>query len=99
MVAMAVQYTMFSCGMKIGACALVFASGAYFYGIAISECIKMSLFAINENAKSKTNRCHLLEQIIEFLKLHSGAQQLSSTILIWKQPKLNQISHFEKFLE
>lgn len=75
--AMAIQYLMFLCGMRIGACALILAAGSYLHGIAISKCIKGSLFAINRNAKSKANRSHLLEQIIEFLQLHSNTQQLS----------------------
>lgn len=77
MVAMAIQYAMFSRGEMIGACALTLAIGSYLYAIAISKCLKASLFAINRNAKSKANRRHLLEQIIEFLDMHSKSQQLS----------------------
>lgn len=65
-------------GLRIGACALVYASGFYLYGIAISDCIKSSLNAINQNAKLKAKRSHLSKQFIEFVVLHSDAQQLSA---------------------
>lgn len=41
------QYIMQMCLLLTGACALVFGIGAYLFLIAISKCLKVSLFGIN----------------------------------------------------
>lgn len=80
LVAIAIQYVMFSRGELVGACALVLAIGSYLYSMAITKSIKACLFAIMRNVKYQNNRTHLFKQFVEFIKLHSGAQQLSNGI-------------------
>lgn len=77
LIAIAIQNALFSYALMIGACLVAFGIGAYLYEIAVSNCIKGSLFAINRNTQAKADQSILLEQFIEFLKLHSNAKQLS----------------------
>lgn len=73
--AMSMQFVMLSCMSIIAGCAIALAVGSFLYGIAMTKCIKGSLFAINRGARAKKGR-HL-EQIIEFIRFHSTAKQLS----------------------
>lgn len=59
----------------IGGGILVFPIGCFLYGIAMTKCIKGSLFAINQNVHTKHIRS--LEQLAEFTEFHSRAKQLS----------------------
>lgn len=73
-----VQYAIILYIMRIVACVLMLAIGAYLYFVALSKIIKGSLFSINRNAQAKrANQSILLERIIEFLDLHSSVKQLS----------------------
>lgn len=51
--------------------------GSYLYGIAYSKAIKGSLFTINQSIQAQADPSILLEQLTEFLELHSNAKQLS----------------------
>lgn len=68
---------MFTHGVAIIACVLGLAIGSFLYGMALSKDIKMSLFYINRNARAEGDQSILLEQIVEFLQLHSSSKQLS----------------------
>lgn len=45
--------------------------------IALNKIVKASLFNFNRNIRAKADQTVLLEQLIEFLELHSSAKQLS----------------------
>lgn len=76
--AIAIQYAMISYGLTIGGCVLVLAISAFFYGIAVSKCIKISLFTIQRSAQTKIDQSILLQQMIELFEMHSSAKQLST---------------------
>lgn len=57
---------------------IAMAIGFYLYCTALSKTIKGSLFFINRNAQAeKSDQATALQQIVEFLELHSSAKQLS----------------------
>lgn len=78
LIAVAIQLTMFSYAMLIGACTLSLAFGYYAISISESKCIKGSATAIARNSKLKGKRKHIFEQLIEFIEFHSHAKQLGS---------------------
>lgn len=64
-------------GFAICACVMNLSIGSYLYGIAYSKAIKGSLFTINQSIQAQADPSILLEQLTEFLELHSNAKQLS----------------------
>lgn len=65
----------------IGKCIFGLAVGIYLYAFALSKTVKASLLSINQSARAKTtNPSIFLEQVIEFLQLHTCAKQLSDKI-------------------
>lgn len=83
LIAIAIQYVMGRYGYMIGASIFVLSIGAYLYGNSLSKGIKGSLFAFNRNVRAKTDQSILLEQVIEFLELHSNAKQLIAIQWRW----------------
>lgn len=75
-IAITMQYSMLSYTIKIGACALNFAIGAYLYLIAMSKCIKQNLFAICRNTRSKDGGEQILIQpLIEYIEFYSRVKR------------------------
>lgn len=70
------EYVVFLHGVRIGACVLILAIGSYLYAVGLCKRIKESLFAIIRSTQTKTDQSILLGEIIEFIELHSSAQQL-----------------------
>lgn len=77
LIAISIQYTMFKYGSRICTCFFALSIGSQLYAIALSKAIKGSLLSINQNNQAKSDEPILLEQINEFIELHSNAQQLS----------------------
>lgn len=67
---------MLSYVLMIAACILSYAFGSYFLGMAMSKSVKGSLFAINRSTGDKIDQKLILDQIAEFIDLHSTAEQL-----------------------
>lgn len=82
------EYSILSYGLTFGGCVLVFAIGAFCYGVAWSKIIKCSLFSIHRSTQANVDQSILFEQIIEFLELHSRNKQL----------RLKLIETFQEFL-
>lgn len=74
MIAMTTQYVMFLYGIKVPACVLALSIGSYLYSIALSKDVKGSLFMFKRNIQSKADQSLLLEQLAEFIDLHSNAK-------------------------
>lgn len=62
--------------IMIAACVISFAFGCYLLGIAMSESIKDSLLSIDRSIGDKTDENLILDQLVEFIELHSTAKQL-----------------------
>lgn len=89
LIAIVIQYTMISYASMIGACVIAFALGFYLYTIAMTKCIKGSLFSINRNAQLKIKRKCIFKQLVEFIEFHSKVKQLSVLLkffdkIFWK---------------
>lgn len=74
----------------IGGGIFVLAIGCFLYGIAMTKCIKGSLFAVSQNAHAKPDR--ILKQLAEFTEFHSRVKQLS-IIFINKKLSLQMSIH------
>lgn len=85
LMALTMQGTMFCYGMTVGSYVLALAAGAYSYGIALSKCIKGSLFCINRSTLAKIDQSILLEQFAEFIDLHSSTEQLSENVVYFNE--------------
>lgn len=78
LIAGAIQYVMLLHALMIGASAVSLAFGCYFYAIAMTKCIKGSLFSISQSIDSETsNRTCIFEQIFEFIEFQSRVKKLS----------------------
>lgn len=77
LVAISIQYTITAYGLTFCACVFGLAVGCFLYVIALNKIIKASLFNFSQNTRAKIDQIILLEQLIEFIELHSGAKQLS----------------------
>lgn len=80
LVANTIQCVMLSYALLIGACALVLAIGGFLYIIELSKCIKHRLFALGPRTDAKTNLTCILNQLAEFIELHSNVKQLTESI-------------------
>lgn len=81
LVTIIISYTFYWYELMIGACTISLAFGIYFYLLAMSKTIKDNLFFINnQSIDAKINKQLMLNQIVEFIDLHTFATQLSS---IW----------------
>lgn len=74
---MFIQFISISYGAFIAACVLSLAAGSYLYAMAIAKNLKKSILSINRKAQSKTQRCDILEQLIENVQFDSRTKQLS----------------------
>lgn len=78
LVAIALQYALTTYTFMIASPIIAMAIASHLYAIALSKVIKGSIFFINRSAQAKkTDQSICLEQIVEFLELHSSAKQLS----------------------
>lgn len=81
-IAIAMQYAMLTYEFAIAAPLLSVPIASYLYGIALNKIIKGSLFAINRSIRAeKTDQFSFLKQIVEFIDVHSSANQLSESII------------------
>lgn len=62
--------------MMIGACVVSLAIGCYLLGIAMSKSINGSLLSISQSIEAKNDEKIILDQLAEFIELHSTAKQL-----------------------
>lgn len=93
MIASGIQFAMLTYAFTINAPLITMSIASYLYAIALSRIVKGSLFAINRssNRAEKLDRSILLEQIIEFLEVHSSAKQLSGKLIY---PDMKKITLF-----
>lgn len=82
LVAIALEYVVVSYVLLIAACLIIFGISAYLYIIALSKCIKGSLFAIGRRTQNKRNR-HISDRFIEFAQFHGQVKQLSTKDSFW----------------
>lgn len=80
----------------IGACIISFAFGCYLLGIAMTKLIKRSLFAIDQSICAKIDQQRILDQLAEFVELHSTIKQLC-TISVGNSHTID-IQHFNSHL-
>lgn len=79
-IAIAIQFKLLSHATMIAACDIAMAIAAFLYGISMSECMKINLSSIIRHAHHKEKRVHILREIIDFVKFHAHAKQLSKTL-------------------
>lgn len=79
LIALALQYIMFSYAAKIAAGVLALAIGLYLYTIAMSKCVKQNLIAMSQSfrskSQSKTARPFIRDQFIEYIKCYSSVRR------------------------
>lgn len=80
MIALGIQYVMLLYMAMIGANILILAIGLFLHGIAMTKCIKGSLFAIGRSGDTNQTTGSILEQLAELIEFHSHVKQLSDEI-------------------
>lgn len=75
--AVAMQYVMLSCTLKISASGVSLPIGCTLYFFAMSKCIKQNLFAISQSCPFKTDRSQKLirDQFIEYIEFDSSVKR------------------------
>lgn len=73
--AITLQYIIFTYAMKVGACVLTLAIGLYLYVIAMSECIKQILFAISQSTRTEAEQNLIQEQLIEYIEFDANVKR------------------------
>lgn len=61
----------------VGTCVIIMAIGSYLYAIAMTKCVKGSLFSISRHAHRKKDQARVFKQIVEFIQFDSRTKQLS----------------------
>lgn len=85
MVSFVLEYLMLMYVSYAVACILSIGFGAYSFIIAMTEDIKINVNITNDDIKIKKNRSKIVEQISDFIEIHSNAKQLSE--LMMSKPK------------
>lgn len=80
MIALGIQYVMFLYMAMIGGNIFILPVGSFLYAIAMTKCIKGSLFAIGRSGDTNQTTGPILEQLAEFIEFHSHVKQLSDGI-------------------
>lgn len=80
-IAISIQYTVATHLLAICACVMNLAVGSFLYAIGLCDFIKGYLLSINQNARARADPSILLEQLTEFLEMHSSLKQLSEHTL------------------
>lgn len=77
LIAIVMEYAILLYALIVTASILSMAIASFLYAVALSRDIKGSLFAFNLNAQAKVDQPILLDQLTEFIEVHSSAKQLS----------------------
>lgn len=77
LIAVVMEYVIFSYEFAIAALVIAMAIASYVYCTAFCKIIRESLISIKQRAHAKIDRPEFLKQIVEFFDVHSSAKQLS----------------------
>lgn len=80
LIAISHEFLMYLYVAMVGTCVITLGIGSYIYGIAMSKCIKGSIFSISRHSHCKKNPSRVFKRIVEFVHYHSRKKMLSKIL-------------------